>query len=62
MAKLKYDIYVTTNSYLFIYRYAVVLQNPPHIASQQHSFTLAVTDSTGAVFDSACGYYYIYAH
>jgi uncharacterized protein (TIGR02145 family) len=61
-ARLKYTVYVDNTSYLFIYRYAVVLQNPPHQFNQQPSFTVAVTDSTGAIIDSTCGYYYIYAN
>jgi uncharacterized protein (TIGR02145 family) len=61
-SQLKYDIYVDTSKYLFIYRYAVVLEDPGHSPSYQPSFTVQVEDSTGAVIDSTCGYYYIYAH
>jgi hypothetical protein len=59
-ATLKYTVYVDNSTYLFIYRYGVVLQNPTgHTLAQEPSFAVAVEDSTGAIFDSACGYYYI---
>lgn len=64
-SQLKYTVYVDNTTYLFIYRYAVVLQlpNPPHIPpSDQPSFSIEIQNSLGAVIDSACGYYYIYAH
>jgi uncharacterized protein (TIGR02145 family) len=63
-SQLKYTVYVDNSTYLFIYRYAVVLQlpNPPHDSLQQPSFTIAIEDSTGALIDPTCGYYYIYAH
>lgn len=62
-SQLKYNVYVDTSTYLFVYRYAVVLQVPPgHTALQQPSFSIEIQDSTGAVIDSICGYYYIYAH
>ena len=41
----------------------MVLQKPNgHPDSLQPSFTVQIEDSTGAVIDSTCGYYYIYAH
>ena len=61
-ATLKYTVYVDNSTYLFIYRYAVVLQNNNHTYQQQPSFAVAVEDSTGALIDPICGYYYIYAN
>ena len=62
-SQLKYNIFVDNSTYLFIYRYAVVLQVPTqHTAIQQPSFSIEIQDSTGAVIDSTCGYYYIWGH
>jgi uncharacterized protein (TIGR02145 family) len=60
-ARLKYNVYVDNSTYLFIYRYGVVLQNPGHSPQQQPSFTVAVQDSVGNLLDPTCGYYYIAA-
>ena len=61
-SQLKFTVYVDDSTYLFIYRYAVVMQVPGnHSAAQQPSFSIEIQDSTGAVIDSTCGYYYIYA-
>jgi gliding motility-associated-like protein len=60
--QLRYTLTVTDESNLFIYKYAVVFQDPDHSPEDQPSFTIEVTDQTGAVFDSACGYYYVYPH
>ena len=62
-AELKYAIAVTSSSYLFIYRYAVVLQTGGHVppSSYQPDFKIQITNSSGAVLDSVCGYYYITA-
>jgi uncharacterized protein (TIGR02145 family) len=62
-AELKYAIDVTSNSYLFIYRYAVVLQTGGHTppSSYQPDFRIQITDASGAVLDSTCGYYYVTA-
>ena len=59
--ELKYRVNVTENSYLFVYRYAVVLQDPHHAKTQQPSFTIAVTDTNGTLLDPVCGYYYVFA-
>jgi uncharacterized protein (TIGR02145 family) len=62
-AELKYAVNVTSSSYLFIYRYAVVLQTGGHVppSSYQPDFKIAITDASGVVLDSTCGYYYITA-
>ena len=61
-AILKYQVDVSSNSYLFIYRYAIVLQtgghNPP---DKQPDFQVMITDTNNNVLDSTCGYYYITA-
>ena len=62
-AELKYQVTVSSNSYLFIYRYAVVLQSGGHIppASYQPDFQVMITNGSGTVLDSTCGYFYIAA-
>ncbi len=56
-AELKYQVPVTSTSYLFIYRYAPVLQTGGHPNGQQPDFRVEVTDSLGTLLDS-CGYFY----
>jgi len=62
-AELKYAIDVSSSSYLFIYRYAVVLQTGGHTppSSYQPDFRIQITDASGNVLDSTCGYYYVTA-
>lgn len=60
--ELRYTFPVTSENNLFIYKYAVVLQDPGHIPEHQPSFTIEVRNQDGVVFDSSCGYYYVYAH
>ena len=61
-AEMSYQVTVSNDSYLFIYRYAVVLQtgghNPP---DHQPDFQIMITNAAGNVLDSTCGYYYITA-
>ena len=54
--QLKYDVTISEDNYLFIYRYAVVLESPNHIKSQQPGFTIQVQDLNGNLIDS-CGYF-----
>ena len=56
-AELKYNVTVTSHSYLFIYRYAVVLQTGGHPTNWQPDFRVEITDSAGTLLDS-CGYFY----
>ena len=56
-AELRYPVTVSSTSYLFIYRYAVVLQTGGHSSNMQPDFRVEVTDSTGTLLDS-CGYFY----
>lgn len=59
--QLRYRITVTNETNLFIYKYAVVLQDPGHDPSEQPSFTIEVTDNSGKIIDPVCGYYYVFA-
>ena len=47
---------VDLNNSLFIYRYAVILQDPGHIPEQQPRFELKALDSQGQLVDPNCGY------
>ncbi|MEI7662788.1 MAG: PKD domain-containing protein, partial [Bacteroidota bacterium] len=60
-AELHYKIYVTSANYLFVYRYAVVLESPSHSVAQQPNFQVVIRDSVGNTLDPTCGYYYISA-
>lgn len=59
--QLRYSLTVTPESNLFIYKYAVVLEDPSHVPENQPSFTIEVTDENGVIIDPICGYYYVYA-
>jgi len=59
--QLKYNVTVSEQSYLFIYRYAVVLESPNHLYDEQPGFKVEIQDSLGQVLDSTCGYYLIYS-
>jgi gliding motility-associated-like protein len=60
--QLRYSIDVTEETNLFIYRYAVVLEDPSHDSAEQPNFTIEVADTSGNVIDPVCGYYFVYAH
>ena len=60
-AELKYEVTVSEDNYLFIYRYAVVLQSGGHPIQQQPDFKVQIADADGNVLDSTCGYYYFAA-
>lgn len=62
-AEMRYAVTVSSGSYLFIYRYAVILQTGGHSppSAYQPDFKIEITDNDGNVLDSTCGYYYITA-
>jgi gliding motility-associated-like protein len=56
--KLSYTIpNVTSSNALFIYKYAVVFQDPTHTAIDQPRFEIKVYDSTNQIIDPTCGQY-----
>ena len=56
--KLSYSIpNVTSSNALFIYKYAVVFQDPTHTAIDQPRFEIKVYDSTNQIIDPTCGQY-----
>lgn len=54
--RMTYTLSVDTNNSLFIYKSAVIFNDPSHLASQQPTFEVSVLDSTGAIIDSVCGF------
>ncbi len=59
--QLRYSILVAEETNLFIYKYAVVLEDPEHPDPEQPSFTIEVMDNSGELIDPVCGYYYVSA-
>jgi gliding motility-associated-like protein len=57
--QLSYQINVDTTNALFIYRYAVVLEDPSHGSQAQPRFEIRVYDANGAPV--GCGTYNVYA-
>ncbi|MBK9637895.1 MAG: PKD domain-containing protein [Bacteroidetes bacterium] len=57
--QLSYQISVDTTNALFIYRYAVVLEDPSHSPSAQPRFEIRVYDANG--LPVGCGTYNVYA-
>lgn len=60
--QLRYSVDVTEETNLFIYKYAVVLNDQPHEFDEQPSFTVDVADSYGNVIGPDCGHYLVYQH
>lgn len=59
--QLSYTMQVTDESSLFVYKYAIVMEDPGHTPDHQPSFTIQVKDASGSLVDPVCGYYYVYA-
>ncbi len=57
--QLSYQINVDTSNALFIYRYAVVLEDPNHTPQEQPRFEIRVYDQNGLAV--GCGTYNVYA-
>src|SRR5687768_5117909 len=55
--QLEYDLSVDSNNALFVYRFAVVLEDPGHSSFDQPRFNIRVLDSLGVVVDPICGQY-----
>lgn len=58
---LSYTITVSPSSSLFIYKYAVVLQDPGHNPSEQPRFQVRVLNALGQLIDPTCGKYTVVA-
>ena len=55
--KLTYSLTISASNSLFIYKYAVVLQDPDHSPSEQPRFQIRVLNSAGVLIDPICGEY-----
>ncbi len=58
--QLRYSFLVTPQTQMFIYRYAVVLEDPGHPVADQPRFEIKVFDQNGNV-DTVCGVYSVVA-
>lgn len=58
--QLSYTIHVTPQSTLFVYKYAVVLENPGHPSVQQPKFETRILNAAGFPIGGACGTYTVY--
>ena len=58
--QLSYTIQVTPQSTLFVYKYAVVLENPGHPSVQQPKFETRILNAAGMPIGGACGTYTVY--
>ncbi|MEM6804421.1 MAG: SprB repeat-containing protein, partial [Bacteroidota bacterium] len=59
--RITYTFRVTPKSSLFVYQYAIILQDPKHEEAEQPYFEITITDSTGKILDPKCGYYKVIA-
>ncbi len=59
--RLKYTLTVTPQNNLFIYKYAVVLEDPGHAPSEQPKFNIRVLNASGNLVDPVCGFYSVVA-
>jgi gliding motility-associated-like protein len=59
--RLLYTYGVTAETSLFIYRYAVVMEDPGHTPAQQPRFEIRVLNAGGQVISQQCGYYQVTA-
>ncbi|MFO7867717.1 MAG: hypothetical protein R6U95_00285 [Bacteroidales bacterium] len=57
--QLKYTMEVTEENALFIYKYAVVFQDPDHPDNRQPFFDLQILDENDELVDPVCGYNHI---
>lgn len=58
---LIYSMNVTPENSIFLYKYAVVVEDPDHTPKEQPQFSVAITDVNGKIIDPLCGDYNVYA-
>ena len=59
--RLMFQLNVSEDDYLFVYRYAVVLYDNNHPPDEQPAFEITITNQFGQILDSVCGYYWVVA-
>ena len=58
---LAYSMQVTPQNSIFVYKYAVVMEDPGHDPSEQPKLTIQVTDQSGNQIGGSCGIFDVYA-
>ncbi|MCX7745202.1 MAG: PKD domain-containing protein, partial [Flavobacteriales bacterium] len=58
---IRYTLTVDPSNALFVYQYAVVMEDPGHSPSEQPTFDLRVLNQSNQVIDPTCGQYSVYA-
>ncbi|MDR7371486.1 gliding motility-associated C-terminal domain-containing protein [Flavobacterium aquidurense] len=58
---LVYSMNVTPENSIFLYKYAIIVQDPGHKPSDQPGFSVRITDINGVTIDPLCGDYQVYA-
>jgi len=58
--RLVYQTTVTPDNSLFVYKYAVVLEDPGHTPAEQPEFRVRILDQNGAQVSGSCGIYTVY--
>lgn len=58
---LVYTMNVTPENSIFLYKYAIVVQDPGHKPSDQPGFSVRITNVSGVTIDPLCGDYHVYA-
>jgi PKD repeat protein len=59
--RLRYQLTVGTDNALFVYKYAVVLENPDgHLPSEQPEFSVRILNQAGTQIGGSCGIYTVY--
>ena len=58
---LVYSMNVTPENSIFLYKYAIVVEDPDHLPKEQPQFSVAITDVDGKIIDPLCGDYKVYA-
>jgi gliding motility-associated-like protein len=59
--KITYTFIVSEENALFIYKYAIVLEDPGHSINDQPQFEVKVLNENGAITNPLCGYYQVSA-
>lgn len=59
--RLRYQLTVGTDNALFVYKYAVVLENPDgHLPNEQPEFSVRILNQSGQQIGGSCGIYTVY--
>jgi gliding motility-associated-like protein len=59
--KMTYTLNVSEENALFIYKYAIVLEDPGHLQEDQPQFEVKILNENGEIMDPTCGYYQVSA-